>query len=212
MAFGCQLLALLAIAFGDSAHAVRSTAAVEEVAPTLGWECYCSLVSSEKECPDTGAAASAPAQPDLHRFFNPDDKSCCFLQYDKRKPSTPPGPEYTKQLSLAKCKTDTRSFPKRRCCRVLAGYDESSPVVGFYVGNATAFTSIKNGAVRKVKPTVTKDFVLGGADEEGHVVSWQEVFKFLGDLKKKDMLPSLECLSESIEEMMADQRPCNLYR
>ena len=134
MASGCQLLALLAIAFGDSAHAVRITAAVEEVAPTLGWECYCSLVRSEKECPDTGAAASAPTQPRLHRFFNPDDKSCCFLQYDKRgaymmqgKPSTPPGPAYMKQLSFAKCNTDARSFPKRRCCRVLAGYDESSP-------------------------------------------------------------------------------------
>ena len=219
MTSGCQLLVFL-LTVGGSVHAVRNAALGDDAGSTLGFECYCTTVSSEADCPNTGADPSPTDRPDLHRWYHPEDKACCMLQYDRRtahmmlhgKPGTPPGPEYAKQSSLAKCSSDTRSFPKRRCCRVLAGYDEAAPVIGFYVGRATAVASMNKGRIKKIKPRVTKDDVLGGKDSEGHLISWQEVFQFLDGLKKKDMLPNLECLADSIEDMQADERPCNLYK
>mmetsp|Transcript_100209 Transcript_100209/g.238959 ORF Transcript_100209/g.238959 Transcript_100209/m.238959 type:complete len:230 (-) Transcript_100209:46-735(-) len=229
MAFGRSTVAFLVATFGGMTQAVRNVAnissAVLDTDPThvngLGFECYCTTVSSEKDCPDTGAAASRPNQPDMHRFYNPEAGTCCLLEYDRRtgymkqegKPSTPPA-GFEKQSGLAKCSSDTRSFPKRRCCHVLAGYDESAPVISFYVLKATVVTKINNkGEVSKIKPRVTKDYVAGGKDEKEHQsIGWQDVWKFLDEMKKMDKLPNMECLAESIDEMLHDERPCHLYR
>ncbi|CAE7421762.1 SMC1, partial [Symbiodinium sp. KB8] len=225
MAFGRSTVAFLVATFGGMTQAVRNVAnissAVLDTDPThvngLGFECYCTTVSSEKDCPDTGAAASRPNQPDMHRFYNPEAGTCCLLlEYDRRtgymkqegKPSTPPA-GFEKQSGLAKCSSDTRSFPKRRCCHVLAGYDdESAPVISFYVLKATVVTKINNkGEVSKIKPRVTKDYVAGGKDEKEHQpIGWQDVWKFLDEMKKMDKLPNMECLAESIDEMLHDER------
>mmetsp|Transcript_142998 Transcript_142998/g.202251 ORF Transcript_142998/g.202251 Transcript_142998/m.202251 type:complete len:235 (+) Transcript_142998:59-763(+) len=234
MASGRSLVALLIVTFGGMTQAVRNvaniTSAVLDADPThvngLGFECYCMAVSSEKDCPDTGAAASRPNQPDMHRFYNPEAGTCCLLEYDRRtgymkqagKPSTPPA-GYEKQSGLARCSSDTRSFPKRRCCHVVAGYDfdESAPVISFFVLKATVRTKITDkGEVSKIEPRVTKDYVAGGKDKK-ELISWQDVWKFIDELIRLDKfnkkkLPYMQCLATSIDEMLHDERPCELYR